>query len=117
MKKILKVVFLSSFLLISLINPVYAETQERVYSADLQVATYGTIKLAFLYEWDTSNNTKEFIRWTHYRVDTINGNTCWYISRDVYKNGSGLKMVVTAQGYNYNTRLTSPVYTFTKYIT
>lgn len=35
-----------------------------------------------------------------------------YIFRDIKQNSNGSMMNVTVQGYNYNIRVTSPVYKF-----
>ena len=125
MKRILKVVLIviSCFLIVGL-NEVHAlegtksdpNVQQRVYSTDLVVGSYGTITLAFVYNYNTVTVKKTFSEWTVYKVKPSNANTCWYISRNVTQNGNGLKMTVTAQGYNYNTRQTSQVYTFVRNI-
>ena len=118
-KKLLSLffVFLSIFCFIMKPKDVYAaDIQQRVYSTDMVVPTYGTISMAFIYDYNADTKKKTFVKWTTYKVKPVNGSTCWYISRDVKQNGNGLIMTVTAQGYNYNTRVTSPVYKFVRNI-
>lgn len=72
--------------------------------------------MVFMYNYNADTNKKTFVKWTHYKVKPVNEITCWYIFCDVKQNGNGLIMTVTAQGYNYNTRETSPVYKFVRNI-
>lgn len=119
MKKIIKILLvIFSFAIMINFNNVYADEgkQQKVYTTDMVVGTYGTITMSFMYNYYTATQEKEFVEWTYYRVKPTSASTCWYITRDVVKNGKGLKMTVSAQGYNYNTRVTSSVYKFVFYI-
>lgn len=118
-KKILSLFFvvLSIFTIVMKPRNVYAaDIQQRVYATEMTVGSYGTISMAFIYDYNPDTKKKTFVKWSNYKVKPVNGSTCWYISRTVKQNGNGLKMTVTAQGYNYNTRETSEVYKFIRTI-
>lgn len=118
MKRISVIAILICLCFVNLLHPinVKADTQEYVAELSIPVSDYGKMNMSFLYSKDTSSGKKTFIKWTYFRAYPNNGKTVYYISREALQSGNDIKIIIKTQGYNYNTYVTSPVYTYTRII-